>query len=113
MRDERFDQLLDVLERCMTACESCASDTIRQQNGTTYQRLIRLALDCGEICGFTARFVARDSEFKDVVLRQCAIVCKACEDECRQHDLVSAGHCAEVCHEAHLACALVSSSSQL
>lgn len=108
MRDARFDQLLDVLERCMTACESCAGDTIGQ-NGGGHQRLIRLALDCGEICGFTARFVARDSEFKEVLLRQCAIVCKACEDECRRHQIASAVHCAEVCHECHLACALVSS----
>lgn len=107
MRDHRYDQLLDVLERCMTACESCASENLRSDNRTSMQRSIRLALDCGEFCGFTARFVARDSEFKHDLLYQCSKICKACEDECRKHATEPALNCAEVCHECHLACALI------
>ncbi len=109
MRDTRFDQLLDVLERCMTACEACASENLKVENGISLQRCIRLTLDCGELCGFTARFVARESEFKDILLKQCALVCKACEDECRRHENAASQQCADVCHECHLACALVTS----
>ncbi len=107
MTEQRFDQLLDVLERCMTACEICASELLDSTNARDYQRCIELSRDLADICGSTARFVARGSEFKDRYLSLCATACKECKDECRKVSVATAQHCADVCHECHLACVLI------
>lgn len=106
MGGSKFDQLLDVLERCTTACQKYVSGDLRSGNGAM-GHCTSLALDCSEIAGVTAKFVARGSRFMNELLMQCSIICKECEDVLRQHDVVTAQECAEICHECHLACALV------
>ncbi len=99
------DQLLNVLERCMTACGKCINECLTSMDPSR-QKMIRLAWDCMEVCSMAARYVARGSRFTNELLTLCSQMCKACEVECRS--VMGADHsCAEVCHECHLACALV------
>jgi hypothetical protein len=105
--DQRNDQLLDVLERCMTACEKGAMTGLGAAEGG---RLTRLALDCAEICATTARFVARGSSYMNDLLVLCSQICKACETACRKEENCFQ-ECADTCHECHLTCALVAQPS--
>ena len=105
MNREASDQVLNVLERCMTACGKCASECLSSCDPKK-ENMIRLAWDCMEMCSITARYVTRGSRFANELLTLCSQMCKACENECRL--VVGADHnCAEVCHECHLTCALV------
>ena len=109
--EQRHDQLLDVLERCMTACEKGAMTglgTAGNSNGAS--QLTRLALDCAEICATTARFVARGSAYMNELLVLCSQICKACEIACRKEENCFQ-ECADTCHECHLTCALVAQPS--
>jgi hypothetical protein len=107
MNGRASDQLLDVLERCMTACEKGAMEGLKGSIGEPLDHVVRLALDCAELCALAARFTARDSAYVNELLVLCAKMCRRCEIECRRHDLAELQQCADTCHECHLTCALV------
>jgi hypothetical protein len=105
MMAPRTEQLLELLTRCMTACSRCLHMGVLED--PKMKECIRLAMDCGELCGLTARYIARDSAYGNELLSLCSRVCKACEDACRMQEHVVMQECAEACHACHLACALV------
>src|SRR5262249_57911026 len=68
--------------------------------------LVRLLLDCAEICRTSADFMIRGSELHPHICRACAAVCARCADECdaRGEDPYLAA-CSEICRRAALSCA--------
>lgn len=52
--------------------------------------MIALDIDCAEICGLVAGYMARGSELAKVVCQQCSDICQACGDECGKHQM---SHC--------------------
>jgi hypothetical protein len=101
-----IDECLD----CAASCTSCADDSLSEDDSSEMTRVIRLALDCSEVCDATRRIVIRqttpDFRVTRATLETCVTACVACSEEC---DLHAAHHqhcriCAEVCRRCQQAC---------
>jgi hypothetical protein len=68
--------------------------------------MVRLLLDCAEICRTSADFMIRGSELHPHICRACAAVCARCADECDAmgEDPYMAA-CSEICRRCALSCA--------
>ena len=95
---------------CAASCTSCADDSLSEDDSREMTRVIRLALDCSEVCDATRRIVIRqttpDFRVTRAMVEACVAACVACAEEC---DLHAAHHehcriCAEVCRRCQQAC---------
>ncbi|CAM5552035.1 Four-helix bundle copper-binding protein OS=Streptomyces fumanus OX=67302 GN=GCM10018772_61990 PE=4 SV=1 [Streptomyces fumanus] len=73
-------------------------------------KCVRTDMDCADICTATADVLSRhtgyDATITRAVLQTCAVVCKACGDECASHaDMHEHCRiCAEACRSCEQAC---------
>jgi len=104
MRSEKTNNLEHVLIKCITACETCATLCLQEDDVKMMARCIQLDRDCADICMLTARFVGRNSEHKKHVMKECIEICKACAEECANHEHEHCQHCAAICKECAEAC---------
>jgi hypothetical protein len=72
--------------------------------------VIRLYLDCADVCTVTAAVLSRQAEHDPIVteslLGVCAAACRSCGDECERHARMHE-HCrvrAEACRRCEQAC---------
>ena len=101
---QQNQSLLLALAVCVAACEQCASACLQEGDVKMMVRCIQLDHDCADICALTARFVARGSEHAGHLLRECAEICRACGDECAQHQMDHCQACAQACRQCEEAC---------
>jgi hypothetical protein len=102
---EQNRSLIETLNRCVAVCNHCATACLDEENVKMMARCIKLDIDCAEICGLAASFVARGSEHADHVLNECADICNACAEECGKHSRMEHCRiCAETCRECAEAC---------
>jgi uncharacterized membrane protein len=95
---------------CAATCTACADDSLGEDDAQGPTRVIRLAVDCADICDTTRRIVIRqtapDIRVIRAMIEACSAACLACAEECDRH----AGHhehcrlCAEVCRRCKQAC---------
>ncbi len=104
MKDKATNELLDLMMKCITACETCATECLNEDDPKMMVDCIKLARDTADACTMAARYVARDSAHAAQALRLCIELCKACEKECRTHEHDHCRKCAEACHACHLSC---------
>lgn len=104
MKSEITNNLEHVLVKCMTACETCATLCLQEDDVKKMARCIMIDRDCADICIVTARFVARNSEHAKHVMKECIEICRICENECRKHDMDHCQQCADICRECADAC---------
>ncbi|MGB2875267.1 MAG: hypothetical protein WBB76_07300 [Gaiellaceae bacterium] len=107
------DVLLRCAEECLdcgASCTACADASLSESDALELRAVIRLALDCADVCNSTARGAIRQSS-PDIRLIRAAVeasaaACVACAEECERH---AAHHehcriCAEVCRRCKAAC---------
>lgn len=104
MKDEQTNKLQHILIKCITACETCATMCLQEDNVKMMARCIQTDRDCADICTLTAKYVARESEFTSDVLNLCINICKECYEECKKHEHDHCQKCAEKCKECYEAC---------
>lgn len=97
----QYIETIAALDRCATACSSCASACIADGRLPEMEKCIRLNLDCSALCRFTSGVLASDTQFAHDFCYVCARVCDACAEECGRH---TAGHC-QACSDACRTCA--------
>jgi len=69
------------------------------------ETLVRLLLDCAEICATSADFMIRGSDMHAHVCQACAAVCDRCADECdRMAEDPYLAACAEICRRCAETC---------
>jgi hypothetical protein len=96
------------LENC-AACERVCTETLAavlsRSDVRADARLIRLLMDCADICGTSARFLMRQSERHPSTCRACADVCADCAAACEavagDDDL---SRCAQACRRCAATC---------
>jgi len=109
--------LREVLRRCAeecldcgASCTACADASLSEHDVEDLRRVIRVALDCADVCDSTARIAIRqtspDGRLVRAAVEACAAACVACAEECDRH---AAHHehcrvCAEVCRRCKAAC---------
>ena len=104
MKSEKTNNLEHILIKCITACETCATMCLQEDDVKMMVPCIQLDRDCADICALTSRFVARNSAHAKQVMKECIEICRKCAEECGKHDAEHCQHCAEICRECADAC---------
>lgn len=102
MLPQQYQSCIEACHACADACDVCASSCLKEQDVAMLARCIALDVDCAEICRQAAAYMARGSEFADLLCQACAEICDVCADECAEHSSMS--HCQE-CEQACRRCA--------
>jgi hypothetical protein len=97
------------IENCTNCHRVCLETAARHFRGEKEPRmketLVRLLLDCAEICSVSADFMIRGSELHAHTCQACAAICDRCADECDklgQEPHLAA--CAEICRRCAESC---------
>ena len=105
--------LLRCVEECLdcgASCTACADASLSERDSQDLIGVVRLSLDCADLCHATGRILTRQSATDLRLIRAavdaCATACRACAEECERH---AAHHehcrvCAEVCRRCAKAC---------
>src|ERR671918_1386621 len=71
----------DAVNDCAQACTSCADDSLAEQDITALVKVIRLDLDCADVCTATVRVLSRQTEYDANLTRSlletCVTSCKS------------------------------------
>lgn len=102
-------EAIDAANACAVVCTACASACL-SESGMDMTQCIRDDLDCADLCGVTARHLARlnagDKQLTLAVLAACIEACVQCAGSCEPH----AEHhehcklCLEACRRCETAC---------
>jgi hypothetical protein len=101
---------IEAANECAVVCSSCASACLSEENPASMVTCIRDDLDCADLCGVTARHLARlnasDRQLTQSLLAACIEACVQCAASCAEH----ADHhehcrlCMEACRRCEQAC---------
>ena len=101
---------IDAANDCAVVCSACASACLSEDHPSEMAVCVRDDLDCADLCGVTARHLARlnasDKQLTLSVLAACIEACVQCAGSCAPH----ADHhehcrlCAEACRRCEQAC---------
>ena len=97
-------ECIDACNACADACDHCSASCIQESDPKMMARCIALDIDCAQLCRLAAGFMARGSEFADLICQACAELCQACGEECQQHDTAHCKDCAAACLRCAEAC---------
>lgn len=88
--------------QCLVAADRCLE---LLSLGKELKNSAREMLDaCVRICGVAAEELSLNSAYQRQVCALCAVLCRACHDECRLHVGELFEHCAEACARAAREC---------
>jgi hypothetical protein len=88
--------------QCLSAADCCAE---LLSLGNQLKRGCREMLEaCVRICSVAAEELSLNSACRRQVCALCAVLCRACHDECRQHAGELFERCAEACDQAARDC---------
>lgn len=105
MSEAQMQSCIEECQRCATVCARTLHHCL-EKGGKHAAAAHAIALvDCAEICGTSASFLARGSEQHAAVCRACAEICRACEASCRaMGDDEMMRQCAEACRRCAESC---------
>lgn len=99
------EQLVVTIQDCEATCEHMTNHLKKLQDYSMRIMQAMLLRDCADICGLTAKFVARGAPFAKQAAYLCACICEACGNECSRFPDQMSQHCAAVCLHCARACA--------
>ena len=91
------ESLVKVIQDCEATCEHMTTHLKKLQDCRMRIRQAMLLQDCADICGLTAKFVARGSMFVKQIAELCACICEVCGVECARFSDQRSQNCARVC----------------
>jgi hypothetical protein len=97
---EKYQTCIKACNAAITACEQCAKDA----DPKTMARCLDLSQQCALVCRTAAELMSADSEFAASFGNLCSDVCRACADECGNHDTGPCRKCAEACEHCAEEC---------
>lgn len=91
------EHLIETIQSCEAICEHMTTHLKHRHD--VHARLVQLQLlrDCADICGLTAKFIARNSVFAKCIANICAYICEMCGRECLRFPDVESQNCARIC----------------
>lgn len=101
---------IDACAECATTCTACADACLVEDSVADLTDCITTDLACADICATTARVLTRRTGAADdltrALLETCAAACRACGDECAQHEShhEHCAVCAAACRRCEQAC---------
>jgi hypothetical protein len=98
MSNEKYQSCIKACQACIVECEQCVTACLSEKDIKEMARCIQLDRDCSDICKLAVEMMARESEFAKQVCALCAVICKACGDECAKcSHMEHCKRCAETC----------------
>jgi hypothetical protein len=98
--ENKNQSVIDALEDCVEACNSCIVKDLKEHDVMMMVRCIQLDQDCAEICTLTIQYLSRGSEFAHPMTNQCVTICDTCAAECEKHtDMPHCLECAKICRK--------------
>ena len=98
--------LATCIANCTHCHQTCVTAAAEWQGGEGGERtrLLRLILDCAEICQTSADFMLRRSDLHPLVCALCAEICRRCADACARIEGEPMQGCAEACRRCAKSC---------
>lgn len=109
-----LNRAIQALLECSVSCAACA-DSELARGGLDMQRCISLCLHCSDVCGVTAKVLARPTPAGhswERLVSAAAAMCAECARECSSHDHLCCQSCAEACRSAEQACQQLLAAAQ-
>ena len=103
-------EAIDAASACAVVCSACASACLSEADPASMARCIRDDLDCADLCGVTARHLARlnasDKQLTLAVLAACIEACVQCAGSCAPHrdHHEHCRLCEQACNRCEAAC---------
>ncbi len=104
MLTSRETECFDASNACVLDCYNCSSTCLLEDNQKSVARVIKLCIECADICRLAAAAIAMRSENMYAICRLCAEICKKCEMECMRHKTECCIKCAGSCRLCAEAC---------
>lgn len=93
----QHERLVKIIQDCEAVCEDMTTYVKNRSDVEMRRMQLHLLRDCADICGLTAKFVARGSDFARDLADLCACICEACGNECAKHRDPKSQNCARIC----------------
>jgi hypothetical protein len=109
-----MEQCIETCTNCHRTCLETAARHFRgERQPQLSEALVRLLLDCADICRTSADFMIRGSELHQHTCRACAAICARCADECdKMGEDPYLAACAEICRRCAESCAEMAGATQ-
>lgn len=101
---QEHQEIIRQLNDCANESNHCFNACLQEEEVNMMAPCIKLVRDCADICQFTASMLARGSEHAHHLLKECAVICQDCAEECAKHDYDHCKKCTEVCRKCTEAC---------
>ena len=101
---------IDAANDCAVVCSACASACLSEDHASDMAVCVRDDLDCADLCGVTARHLARlnasDKQLTLSVLAACIEACVQCAGSCAPHrdHHEHCRLCEQACNRCEAAC---------
>ena len=101
---------IDAASECAVVCSACASACLSEPDAGAMAQCVRDDLDCADLCGVTARHLARlnasDKQLTLAVLAACIEACVQCAGSCAPHreHHEHCRLCEQACNRCEAAC---------
>ena len=101
---------IDAASECAVVCSACASACLSEPDVAAMAQCVRDDLDCADLCGVTARHLARlnasDKQLTLAVLAACIEACVQCAGSCAPHreHHEHCRLCEQACNRCEAAC---------
>lgn len=96
--------VLKTVQDCEATCEYMTTFLKSKQDIYMRKNQLILLRDCADICGLTAKYIARCSPFAKHSAHLCAMICQTCGAECSRFPDAESQHCAQVCFNCAREC---------
>lgn len=90
-------RLVKIINDCEANCEHMTNHLKMLPDYPMRVRQAVLLRDCADICGLTAKFVARGAIFARQAAAFCANICEVCGTECLRFPDLMSQNCGRVC----------------
>ena len=103
-------EAIDAASACAVVCSACASACLSEPDAADMAQCVRDDLDCADLCGVTARHLARlnasDKQLTLAVLAACIEACVQCAGSCAPHrdHHEHCRLCEQACNRCEAAC---------
>ncbi|AOT73016.1 ferredoxin [Geosporobacter ferrireducens] len=89
--------MVETIQNCEAVCEHMTTHLKHRYDIHYRVRQLQFLRDCADICGLTAKFIARNSCFAKQAATLCAYICEVCGAECARFPDAESQSCAQIC----------------
>ncbi|WP_148631231.1 four-helix bundle copper-binding protein [Bacillus sp. E214] len=104
MNKDMYQVCIDACIECIDACNVCFDACLEEDHMKMMAYCIRLDRECADICALAVKSMQSNSPFAKEICNLCAVICKACGEECQKHDHDHCQKCAGACFKCADAC---------